>query len=347
VRQAIAAAPGSPPELLKRGLIDGIQFWDELIQELGGKERLVKAEDYQEVDPKSLGFAPAARFALIYGSGNVVQGRGVLSRTGSPVFASDTVSEALADAAEDESVQAIILRIDSPGGSPLAADQIWRAARQAQAAGKPVIASFSDVAASAAYYVAAGADAIVAPPASLTGSIGVFVLRPTVRELLEEFEIGVETFTRGDYASLLLSSQPLTDSTRGWLHAEVGAIYDLFLARVSEGRELSVEAVDAVGRGRVWTGEEAARRGLVDELGGLRAAVVFTLRKLGLDPTADVALVPFPAPRSLAEQLDEALRDLSVRAWPVARTLRRAEPWLEALRAGAPALLPPVLPEIR
>jgi protease-4 len=270
-----------------------------------------------------------------------------VSRSGSPVFASDTVSEALAEAAEDDSVQAIILRIDSPGGSPLAADQIWRAARQARAKGKPVIASFSDLAASAAYYAAAGADAIVAPPGSMTGSIGVFVLRPVLRDLLAKLDVGVEALTRGAYASLLLASQPLDERTRTWLHAEVAAIYDLFLSRVSEGRELGVEQVDRVARGRVWTGEEAARKGLVDELGGLRAAVVHGLKALELDPAADVALVPYPAPRSLAEQIEEALGALSLRAEPLARALRRAEPWLEAMRAGTPAGLPPFIPEIR
>ncbi len=186
VRRSIDEAPVSPEQLKALRLIDGIQFWDELVGELGGKEKLVEADDYAGVDPGSLGFKPVARFALIYGSGNVVVGRGSASRSGSPIFASDTVSEALAEAADDKNIQAIILRIDSPGGSPLAADQVWRAARRAHAQGKPVIASCSDVAASAAYYVAAGADAIVAPGASLTGSIGVFVVRPVVRGAARE-----------------------------------------------------------------------------------------------------------------------------------------------------------------
>jgi protease-4 len=347
VRQVIEEAPVSPEQLLRHGLIDGIQFWDELVAELGGKEKLIEADDYERVDPRSLGFSPVARFALIYGSGNVVVGRGTTSRTGSPVFASDTVSEALEEAAKDESVQAIILRIDSPGGSPLAADQIWRATRQARAQGKPVIVSCSDLAASAAYYVAAGADAIVAQPGSLTGSIGVFVLRPALRGLLEKLDIGVETLTRGGYASLLLSSEPLTERTRGWLHAEVASIYDLFLSRVSEGRDLTVEQVDAVARGRVWTGEQAVGNGLIDEIGGLRVAVRRALAQLKLDPETDVALVAFPAPVSLAEQLDETLHNLTAGADPLGSVLRRAEPWLEAMRAGTPALLPSFIPTIR
>ena len=347
VRGAIDEAPISPEQLEKAGLIDGIQFWDELVGELGGKEKIVEAEDYARVDPRLVGFAPTARFALIYGSGNVVVGDGTVSRSGSPIFASDTVSEALADASEDSNIQAIILRIDSPGGSPLAADQIWRAARQARAQGKPVIVSCSDLAASAAYYAAAGADAIVAQPASLTGSIGVFVLRPVLRGLLEKLDIGVESLTRGGYASLLLASEPLTESTRAWLHAEVVSIYDLFLSRVSEGRDLTLEQVDRVARGRVWTGEQAAGKGLIDEIGGLRVAVRRALTQLELDPEADVALVPYPAPASLAEQLDEMFRGFTTRADPLGSVLRRAEPWLEAMRAGSPALLPPFIPIIR
>jgi len=347
VRRTIDEAPVSPEQLKAVHLIDGIQFWDELVAELGGKDKQVEAEDYARVDPKSLGFAPVARFALIYGSGNVVVGRGSTSRSGSPIFASDTVSEALAEAADDASVQAIILRIDSPGGSPLAADQVWRAARRARAQGKPLIASFSDVAASAAYYAGSGADAIVAPPASLTGSIGVFVVRPVLRDLLAKLDIGVETLTRGSYASLLLASQPLSEHTRSWLHAEVVSIYDLFLSRVSEGRGRTLAEVDAVARGRVWTGEQAVGKGLVDEVGGLRVAVRRALKQLDLDPNSDVSLIPYPAPKSIAEQLDETLRNLAASAEPLGGALRHAEPWLEAMRAGAPALLPPFIPQIR
>ena len=347
VRRAIDEAPITPAQLQNRQLIDGIQFWDELIEELGGPQKLVGAKDYASVDPAVVGFAPTARFALIYGSGNVVVGSGTVSRSGSPIFASDTVSQALEDASKDATIQAIILRIDSPGGSPLAADLIWRAARKARAQGKPVIVSCSDLAASAAYYSAAGADAIVALPGSLTGSIGVFVLRPVLRGLLEELDIGVESLTRGGYASLLLASEPLSERTRQWLHAEVVSIYDLFLSRVSDGRDMTVEQVDKVARGRVFTGEQAMGNGLVDDVGGLRVAVRRALTQLELDPETDVALIPFPAPVSLAEQFDQMLNNLRAQADPIGVALRRAEPWLEAIRAGAPTLLPPFIPMIR
>jgi ClpP class serine protease len=127
----------------------------------------------------------------------------------------------------------------------------------------------------------------------------------------------------------------------------VVSIYDLFLSRVSEGRELTLEQVDRVARGRVWTGEQAAGNGLIDEIGGLRAAVRRALTELELDPETDVALVPYPPPLSLAEQLEETLRGVTARADPLGGVLRRAEPWLEAMRAGAPVLLPPFIPIIR
>jgi protease-4 len=197
--------------------------------------------------------------------------------------------------------------------------------------------------------VATGADAIVASPASITGSIGVFVLRPVLGGLLEKLEIGFESLTRGDHADLQLVSRPLSPGTRERLRSEVASIYELFLERVADGRSLDRDRVDAVGRGRVWTGAQAAEVGLVDELGGLRAAVLRGKREIGLDPDADVALVAYPPPKSLLEQIDDALRGAAVRlapASPAADVARRLEPWLHAAASGAPATLLPFALEI-
>jgi protease-4 len=348
VRAAVDAAPIDPDEMLDHGLIDGMLFEDELIEKLGAGP-VVRGADYARVDPARVGFDPVARFALVYGSGNVVTGRGRMSPSGNPVLASDTVSKALEDAAEDPDIDAIIFRIDSPGGSPLASDIVWRAAQKARDSGKPLIASFSDVAASGGYYVATGADAIVASPASITGSIGVFVLRPVLGGLFEKLEIGVESLTRGDHADLQLASHPLSPGTRERLRSEVASIYELFLERVADGRSLDRDRVDAVGRGRVWTGAQAAEVGLVDELGGLRTAVLRGKREIGLDPDADVALVGYPPPKSLLEQFDDVLRGAAVRlapATPAADLLRRLEPWLHAAASRAPAALLPFALEI-
>lgn len=349
VRETIDRAPVTPEELEGLGLVDGVASFDEAIARFGDAP-VVKGVDYAEVDPKSVGFEPVARFALVYGSGTVVMGSGTNSPTGALLLSSDTVSDALEKAAEDPEIGAIIFRVDSPGGSPLASDLIWRAAKRAKQQGKPLVASVSNYAASGGYYVLCDADAVIASPGSLVGSIGVFVMRPVISGLLEKLGIGVATLTRGSLADLLLPSRPLSQQGREHLLAEITTLYDLFLERVAEGRGLTTEQVHQAGRGRVWTGEQALARGLVDELGGLRAAVRRAKRQAGLDVDADVALVPYPAPRSLTEQLAEALRQARTQvAVPLALPgwLERTLPLLTTLPQGGPLLVPPVLVEIR
>jgi protease-4 len=265
-------------------------------------------------------------------------------------MASDTVAEALEMAADDPDIDAIIFRIDSPGGSVLAADIIWRTLEVAKQSGKPLIASFSNVAASGGYYVAAGADAILAPPGSVTGSIGVFAIRPVLEGLLEKLEINAESMTRGAHADLLITSQPLSPETAAIMDREVEAIYRLFIERVAAGRKLDLQKVDRIAQGRVWTGEQALERGLIDELGGLTEAVMRAKRALGLDADADVALIPYPEADSLAEQLSDTWRRISleiVPESPLKGLAERVQTWFEAAPAGAPLLVPPFVLDIR
>lgn len=349
VRAAIDAAPLNSQEMLSHGLIDDALFLDEIVEKLGDGP-VVRGAEYAAVDPVSVGFEPVANFALIYGSGGVVTGSGSSSRSGNPVLASDTVGKALQDAAKDPSIDAIIFRVDSPGGSALASDIVWRAVERAKQEGKPLIASFSDVAASGGYYVAAGADAIVASPGSITGSIGVFVLRAVLGGLFEKLDIGFESFTRGAHADLQLSSRPLSEASRERLRAEVASIYEVFVERVANGRALDPDAVDEVGRGRVWTGAQAVERGLVDALGGLREASRHAKVALELDPEADVALVVYPPPKTLVEQFGEMLQGARAQLAPDAHELapvRRLEPWLRALAEGTPAALLPFAIDVR
>jgi protease-4 len=349
VRQVIDLAPATPQELVGLGLVDAVEGFEEATARLGSGP-LLEGRDYAAVDPASVGFEPVARFALVYGSGPVVMGRGSSSPTGSLMLTSDAVSSALEQAAEDPEIAAIVLRVDSPGGSPLASDVVWHAARRARSQGKPLVASVSNVAASGGYYVLCGADAVVAPPASLVGSIGVFVVRPVIGGLLEKLGIGFESLKRGTHADLLQATQPLDDAGRARLRREIQSVYELFLSRVADGRGMTTEQVHAVGRGRVWTGAQAAERGLVDEVGGLRAAVRRAKLEVGLAPDADVALVAYPAPRSLAEELADALSQTALRAaaplrLPVA--LERIEALLASAPLGAPLAIPPFLLEIR
>jgi protease-4 len=349
VRTAIDTAAMTPAEMQALDLIDASRFEDEIIAGLGGGQ-VVDGAEYSHVDPASVGFDPVAQFALVYGSGAVVTGRGRSSRSGAPILASETVSRALEEAAEDSANRAIIFRVDSPGGSALASDVVWRATQLAAKHGKPLIVSFSDVAASGGYYVACGADAILASPGTVTGSIGVVALRPVLRGLLEKLDIGFEALTRGAHADLALTTQPLSDASRARLRVEVESIYGLFVERVADGRSLTPERVDEIGRGRVWTGAQAVELGLVDELGGLMAAARRAKIAAGIDADADVALIPYPRSRNLAEQLNEALRRVTVSAGPalpLPRLARRAAEWLAGVGPGAPALFPPFVYEIR
>ena len=254
-------APCEVKPLEAMGLIDGELHFDQLLERLG--EDVVAHADYAGIDPSTLGFEAKSEFALIYGTGTVVQGSASGSPLNStPAFASQTVSDAIFDAASDPGISAIVLRIDSPGGSALASELIWRAIGRARAMGTPVVASFSDVAASGGYYVAAGANAIVSDPGTLTGSIGVFALRPAIAGLLDKLEIGVDSLTRGRHADFLLSSEKLSPAAHARLQASVLDTYQLFLTRVADGRGLTVDAVDEIGQGRVWTGRQAHDQGL-------------------------------------------------------------------------------------
>jgi protease-4 len=332
--------------LVEHGLVDEVATFDAALVALGEAPK-VELDVYSQVRPTSVGFEPAATFAIVHGVGAVVVGEGEFSG-GSPVMASDTVADALRDAAKNPEVKAILLRIDSPGGSPLASDLIWQAIRDVQKQGKPVVASLSDYAASGGYYVASAADAIVSQPQTLTGSIGVFVIRPVLAGLMEKLGIGVESMTRGARADLLLSTVPLSAETRAVLREDVQKTYERFLGRVAEGRGMSPEAVDQVGRGRVFTGEQALEMGLVDRLGGIPDAVLAAKERAGLAPDADVLLVQYPPPKPLAQQVLETLQGggaaLALPGWPA--RVRELVATLKALPLGAPLLIDPAWIEI-
>jgi protease-4 len=198
------------------------------------------------------------------------------------------------------------------------------------------------VAASGGYYVASAADAIVSQPQTLTGSIGVFVIRPVLAGLFEKIGVTVEPITRGARADLLLSTVPLSAETRAVLRQNVQNTYQLFLARVAEGRGLETSAVDGVARGRVWTGAQAKEVGLVDRLGGVSEAVLLAKEKVGLAADADVLLVQYPPPKPVAQQLLEALKGgvaLELLGWP--RAASEVAAVLRLLPTGTPLLIAP------
>jgi protease-4 len=349
VRKVIDTAPSQPDVLQGLHLIDGVRTRRALLDETDEAHR-IDAEQYAAIDPSQVGFAPKATFALIYGSGTIQGGSGTVSRTGQPVFASQTVIDALEQAAKDDSIRAIVLRIDSPGGSAFPSEQVWQAIRHVHQQ-KPVVASFSDYAASGAYYLSSAADAIVAEPATLTGSIGVFAVRPGFGGLLDRIGIHSEILVRAPNAEINLLTPSLSPETRDWLQSDVDNVYHRFLARVAEGRGRDVSAISDIAEGRVWTGEQAVTRGLVDALGGLRAAVQRAKAKVGIDPAADVALAVYPPPKPLLVQIRDAIHASIARsvsaALPFQPVAARAGAWMEALAGPGPVLAPYFWVDIR
>jgi len=349
VREILDQAPVTPDQMEEAGLVDGVVYLDDLISRLGDPP-VVRSDAWSSVTPADVGFSPEATFALVYGTGAVVTGDAEVGRTGDPVLASVTVSRAIRDAAEDDSMKAILFRVDSGGGSALASDVVYHAVEEAKKK-KPVVVSFSDVAASGGYYVGASADVVVAQPGTLTGSIGVFVVRPVVGGLLDKLGIGFATVQRGDHADILLATQPLDPGTRERLEDEVASVYDLFVERVAEGRSLTPTHVDEVGQGRVWTGAQAHEQKLVDVLGGLHDAVNELKERAGLERDADVALMPYPPPEPLTVQLRKLLGGATaLHAAPLLRELpegaRRVAGWLLDLPIGGAWLVPPVLVDV-
>lgn len=309
VAAAIDTAPATPAELQAAGLIDGAEFLDELRTELLGNDgKFLAAEDYEhQRRPLPVTAEARGRIAVVYGVGTVTTGESQASPMGGESnMGADTLAEAFADAADDESIDAIVFRVDSPGGSALASDLIWRASQQARQA-KPVIVSMSDVAASGGYYVAAGASRILALPGTMTGSIGVVLAKPNINGLLQNLGINAVEIERGEMASMMSLTQSFGPAELQRVTASMDAIYDLFLDRVAAGRGLDKAQVNEVGRGRVWTGAQAVEQGLVDELGGFFAAINAAKTAVDIPVTDKVELVFYPRPRGLVERLGELL----------------------------------------
>src|SRR3984885_11679643 len=245
--------------------------------------------------PSIPGRGPKSTIAVVTVAGSIVSGRGG-SRLpfGSSNAGADTIAAGLREAAHDDSVSAIVLRVDSPGGSVRASETIWREVKKARERGKPVVASMGAVAASGGYYVSMGADAIVANPGTITGSIGVVTGKLVARDLKDRLGVGSDAVRTNANADAWSVNAPFTPEQHAQVEAEADLVYDDFLLRVAQGRHLSIEAVEAVARGRIWTGADALDRGLVDELGGLRAAVRRAKVLAGLDDDAKVRLIGYP-----------------------------------------------------
>ena len=314
-------APLLRTEAVASGLVDRIGFRDEAYARIaamvGAQGVTPESVDTDENAPPRLflsRYAGAARsrlsppappipgrrskpsLAVITVAGMIVNGRGgpQLLPVGPASTGGDTIAAALREAAADDSVSAIVLRVDSPGGSATASETIWREVKRARERGKPVVASMGAVAASGGYYISMAADVIVANPGTITGSIGVITGKLVVRGLKERLGVGSDTVRTNANADAWSIDEPFTPEQQAHREAEADLFYTDFVERAAEGRNLNAEAVDLVARGRVWTGADAAERGLVDELGGFRAAVRRAKGLAGLDEDTDVHIVSFP-----------------------------------------------------
>ena len=305
VRALIDAAPGTPAELVAAKLVDGIADRKDVLEKAGlaGATEL-EAKDYQRVDARTLGLRNGPVIALIFGEGTIVDERG---RSFSKVFAADETVKALEDAEKDDEIRAVVLRINSPGGGAQASDRMWRAVQRLRAK-KPVVVSMAEYAASGGYYVASAANAIVAEPATLTGSIGVFFLRPSFAGVYKKLEIGSELIERGPYAAVSGGDRPMTAEQQARTDHFIQTSYTEFIGRISTGRGMPTEAVNELGGGRVWLGSDAFARKLVDELGGLRAAIERVRVEAGIEDEPDPVRLILPAPRSAAEQVRGLVR---------------------------------------
>jgi protease-4 len=318
-------APLLRDDAVASGLVDRIGFRDEAyarIAELADPELVPQSQagepDPDEKAPPRLYLARYARMsaprpgpalppvpgrrtkptvAVITVAGPIVSGRG--GPQGLPMGPSsvggDTIAAALREAAAADSVAAIVLRVDSPGGSVTASETIWRAVARARNKGKPVVASMGAVAASGGYYVSMAADSIVANPGTITGSIGVVTGKLVARNLKDKLGVGFDSVRTNANADAWSINAPFTAEQQAQVEAEAELFYTDFVQRVAEARNMSTEAVNTVAQGRVWTGADALEHGLVDELGGLRTALRRAKILAGLDEDADVRIVGYPS----------------------------------------------------
>ncbi|NJB82422.1 signal peptide peptidase SppA [Wenyingzhuangia aestuarii] len=267
---------------LENNLVDGVVYQDayqnKLKKRLGQKEfKKVAITDYMTNQSLSSLAVKGDKIAVVYAQGEIVYGEGELN-----VIGQKKMIKALTNAVENKNVKAIVFRINSPGGSALASDLIWRAVEKAKEK-KPVIVSMGNVAASGGYYIACGADRVFAEPTTITGSIGVFGMLPNAAKLAQKIGINSEVVSTHNNGANYSVVQPIDDRFKAVVKKGIETIYDNFLERVAKGRNMTKAQVDAIAQGRVWTGKKALEIGLVDELGGLDNAVAYAATKAGVE----------------------------------------------------------------
>jgi len=371
VKKIIDEGPYTPKGAVAKGLIDRIAYPNHLE---GGFKESLKAEkvklvkDYGQTKSEEVDFSnplqllkllspskPSAskknKIAVIYAVGTITTGKSASGMMGGVTVGSTTMIEAIREAEEDKTVKAIVLRVDSPGGSALASDLIWNELRKCK---KPVIASMGDVAASGGYYISMAANKIYADPGTLTGSIGVVGGKFALEGAFEKVGVKTETLSRGAHANILSMTTTWSKSERETMTVMFKEVYELFLKKALEGRtnagkKMTREDLEKLAGGRIWTGRQAKENGLIDELGSLDDALA-EARKQGNVTEAESELLFLPRPRSAVETLMEmlseglpfGLKSATLKALPeeLREPLREAETLLQLRREGVWVVMP-------
>ena len=309
VKALVDGAPYNAVKAKSLGLIDDAIYRDQvdsdLKAKLGYKEddklRTISGSSYREIPSDSLGLNKGEKIAVVYASGAINIGHSSNGPLNGELVGSDTVVAAINDAAADKSIKAIVLRVDSPGGSALASDLMWHAIENAKAK-KPFVVSMSDVAASGGYYIACNANKIVAEPSTVTGSIGMFLGKPVLKGFYDWLGVSNEYVMRGKNAGIFRETEKWTPDERAKMEEMAHSVYfDNFVPKVAAGRKKTPEEVNILGQGRVWTGTQAKGNGLVDEFGGLEHAIDIAKELATLPADKDVKRVVFPEPRPFLE----------------------------------------------
>ncbi len=344
--------PFLPEDALRAGLIDDVAYEDQ-VAEKGklptGKDRRIELDDYARVSPSSFGLGRGPRVAVIYASGTIVSGRSGYDPVNGPVLGSETLIDYIRKVRDEPDIRAVVLRIDSPGGSAVASDAIWRELGLMRDAkpGKAFVVSMSDLAASGGYYLAMAAPEIVAEPGTLTGSIGIFGGKIVTGGTFAKLGVHIEGVSRGKNADMNSPVRPYTPAERAKIGEQLQAFYDQFVERVAASRRMTPERIDAIAQGRVWTGHQARQHGLVDTIGGLEKAIALAKQRAHIKDEG-VELVIFPPRRSVYDLLmgqwggsEEARRLAAVIGRGGQAALGVATAPLTLFHAGEPlALLP-------
>jgi len=335
VRELINEGPFIGQEAVQAGLVDGLKYRDEvyaLIREkAGAKAEVLRLGEFRKrtKGPNEKG----TTIALIYGVGGISRGKsGYDPAMGEIIMGSDTIASAFRSAIEDKDVKAILFRIDSPGGSYVASDTVWRETVNAKKAGKPVIVSMGSTAGSGGYFVAMDADKIVAQPGTITGSIGVLGGKIVTAGLWSKLGVSWDDVHTSRNADAWTRSKDLTPAQRARFAQWLDRVYEDFTAKVSQGRKLSRAEVEKIAKGRIWTGEDAQRLGLVDEVGGFPVALRLARDAAKVPADKPVRLKLFPETSSWTTFLSYLKRvnmDDSMESG-LARTLEEVQPVVRA-----------------